>query len=95
MFLSQILPTPNTLGYENLEHLVVTKVNGLLIKSLDDLAKAAKSTKDGYLKIEFDEDPSFIYLDASDNEKSRTQLMQDYGIPALENLEPIKIAFRI
>ena len=89
VFLSQILPTPNTLGYENLEHLVVTKVNGVPIKSLDDLAKAAKSTKDGYLKIEFDEDPSFIYLDASDNEKSRTQLMQDYGIPALENLEPI------
>jgi hypothetical protein len=89
VFLSQVFPTPNTLGYENLEHLVVTKVNGVPIKSLDDLAKAAKSTKDGFLKIEFDEDPSFIYLDASDNEKSRTQLMQDYGIPALENLEPI------
>jgi hypothetical protein len=64
-------------------------VNGVPIKSLDDLAKAAKSTKDGFLKIEFDEDPGFIYLDASDNEKSRAQLMQDYGIPALENLEPI------
>jgi membrane-associated protease RseP (regulator of RpoE activity) len=89
VFLSQIFPTPNTLGYENLEHLVVTKVNGVPIKSLDDLAKAAKSTKDGFLKIEFDEDPGFIYLDASDNEKSRAQLMQDYGIPALENLEPI------
>ena len=89
VFVSQVFPTPNTLGYENLEHLVVTKVNGVPIKSLDDLGKAAKSTKDGFLKIEFDEDPSFIYLDASDNEKSRTQLMQDYGIPALENLEPI------
>ena len=89
VFLSQVFPTPNTLGYENLEHLVVTKVNGVPIKNLDDLAKAAKSTKDGFLKIEFDEDPSFIYLDASDDEKSGAQLMQDYGIPALENLEPV------
>jgi hypothetical protein len=89
VFLSQVFPTPNTLGYENLEHLVVTKVNGAPIKSLDDLGKAAKSTTDGFLKIEFDEDPSFIYLDASDDEKSGAQLMQDYGIPALENLEPV------
>jgi PDZ domain len=89
VFLSQVFPTPNTLGYENLEHLVVTKVNGTPIKSLDDLAKATTALNDGFLKIEFDEDPSFIYLDASDNEKSKKQLMQDYGIPALENLEPI------
>ncbi len=89
VFLSQVFPTPDTLGYENLEHLVISKVNGLPIKSLDDLAKAAKSPRDGFLKIEFDEDPSFIYLNASDDEKSKSQLMQDYGIPALENLEPV------
>ena len=90
VFLSQVLPTPNTLGYENLEHLVVSKVNGMPVKSLDDIAKAAGSPKDGFLKIEFDEDPTFIYLDAADIEKSKSQLMQDYGIPALENLEPIR-----
>jgi hypothetical protein len=87
VFLSQVLPTPNTLGYENLEHLVISKVNGQQIKNLDDLAKAASSTRDGFLKIEFDEDPTFIYLDAADIEKSKSQLMQDYGIPSLENLE--------
>lgn len=89
VFLSQVFPTPNTLGYENLEHLVVSKVNGVLIKSLDDLAKAAASPKDGFVKIEFDEDPSYIYLDATDIEKSKKQLMEDYGIPSLENLEPV------
>jgi S1-C subfamily serine protease len=87
VFLSQVLPTPNTLGYENLEHLVISKVNGQQIKNLDDIAKAASSTRDGFLKIEFDEDPTFIYLDAADMEKSKSQLMQDYGIPSLENLE--------
>ena len=70
VFLSQVLPTPNTLGYENLEHLVVSKVNGVPIKSLDDLAKAAASPKDGFHKIEFEEDPTFIYLDAAEIEKT-------------------------
>lgn len=89
VFLSQVFPTPSTLGYENLEHLVVSKVNGVPIKSLDDLAKATASPKDGFVKIEFDEDPGFIYLDAADIEKSKKQLMEDYGIPSLENLEPV------
>ena len=87
VFLSQVLPTPNTLGYENLEHLVVSKVNGVPIKSLNDLAKAAKSfqrmvsTRSSSRKIR----PSFTWM-PSEIEKSRGQLMQDYGIPALENL---------
>src|SRR4029077_18032027 len=68
VFLSQVFPTPNTLGYENLEHLVVSKVNGAPIKSLNDLAKAVASPKDGFDKIEFEEDPTFIYLDATEIE---------------------------
>ena len=86
VFLSQVLPTPNTLGYENLEHLVVSKVNGAPIKSLNDLARAVTFPKDGFDKIEFEEDPTFIYLDAAEIENSKGQLMQDYGIPALQNL---------
>jgi PDZ domain len=87
VFLSQVLPTLNTLGYENLEHLVVSKVNGIPIKSLNDLAKAAGSPKDGFHKIEFEEDPHFIYLDAVAIENNKGQLMQDYGIPQSENLD--------
>ena len=86
VFLSQVLPTPNTLGYENLEHLVVSKINGTPIKGLNDLVKAAAAPKDGFYKIEFEEDPTLIYLDAAEIEKSEGQLMQDYGLPALENL---------
>jgi hypothetical protein len=86
VFLSQVFPTPDTLGYEDLEHLVISKVNGVPIKSLDDLAKAVASSKDNFLKIEFEEDPSFIYLDTSEIESNKARLMQDYGIPTLENL---------
>lgn len=86
VFLSQVLPTQDTLGYENLDHLVVNKVNGVEIKSLDDLAKAAASPKDGFHRIEFDQDPGFIVLDAAEVENSKGELMRDYGLPALDNL---------
>ena len=86
VFLSQVLPTANTLGYEDLEHLVVSKVNGQPIHSLDDLAKAAQSPKDGFDKIEFEQDPAFIYLDATEIENEKGRIMEDYGIPALQNL---------
>ena len=86
VFLSQVLPTANSIGYEDLEHLVVKKVNGQPIKSLDDLAKAVQSPKDGFDKIEFEQDPAFIYLDAAEVESEKGRVMEDYGIPALQNL---------
>ncbi len=86
VFLSQVLPTANTIGYEDLEHLVVKKVNGQPIRSLEDLAKAVASPKDGFDKIEFEQDPAFIYLDAAEIESEKGRIMEDYGIPALQNL---------
>jgi S1-C subfamily serine protease len=87
VFLSQVLPSPDNLGYQNLDHLVVKKVNGVEIKSLDDLARAAAIPVDGFHKIEFDDDPGFIYLDAAATEKNKAQLQQDYNIPSLQNLD--------
>jgi Trypsin-like serine proteases, typically periplasmic, contain C-terminal PDZ domain len=86
VFLSQVLPAPNNLGYQNLDHLVVRKVNGVEINSLDDLARAAAAPVDGFHKIEFEGDPTFIYLDAEETERSKKQLMEDYNIPSLQNL---------
>ena len=81
------MPTQNTVGYENLENLVVSKINGVPIKRLDDVARAVASPENGFHKIEFEDDPGFIYLDAKAAENGKAQLMQDYGIPALENLD--------
>lgn len=86
VFLSQVLPSPNNLGYQNLDHLVVKIVNGVEIKNLDDLAKAAATPVEGFHKIEFEDDPGFIFLDAEATEKGKAQLQQDYNIPSLQNL---------
>ncbi len=86
VFLSATLPSPDTIGYEGLNNLVITRVNGMEIKSLDDLAKAAESPVDGFHKIEFEEDPKFLFLDAEQIEANKENLARDYGIPALQRL---------
>jgi S1-C subfamily serine protease len=86
VFLTQILPTEDTVGYEQLNNLVVTKLNGREILSLDDFAEAAKNPMAGYHKIEFEEDPHEIYLDAKQVEDDSAQLQKVYSIPALRHL---------
>jgi PDZ domain len=86
VFLTQILPTEDTVGYEQLSNLVVTKLNGREIRSLDDFAEAAKNPLAGYHKVEFEEDPHEIYLDARQVEEDGAQLQKTYSIPALRHL---------
>lgn len=86
VFLSQVLPSPNTIGYQNLDHLVLRQLNGVPIHTLDDLARAAAQPVQGFHKIEFEDDPGVIYLDAEATDKGRQQLMEDYNIPSLQNL---------
>ena len=86
VFLTQILPAQDTVGYEQLNNLVVTKLNGRQILSLDDFAAAAKNPTDGYHKIEFEEDPHEIYLEAKQVEEDAAQLQKTYSLPALQRL---------
>lgn len=86
IILSQVLPTPDTMGYEDLENIVVTKVNGRPIKSLADLAEAAKNPVDGFQKIEFEEDPKILFLDAASIQSNAETLKKHYALPGLERL---------
>lgn len=86
IILCQVLPTPDTIGYEDLENIVVTKVNGRSIKSIADLAEAAKNPIDGFQKIEFEEDPKTIYLNAESIQSNAENLKKHYALPALERL---------
>jgi hypothetical protein len=86
IILSQVLPTPDTIGYEDLENIVVTKVNGRPVKSLADLSEAAKKPVDGFQKIEFEEDPKLLFLDAASIEANADTLKKHYSLPGLERL---------
>jgi S1-C subfamily serine protease len=86
VILTQILPTEDTVGYQQLSNLVVTKFNGRKLLNLDDFAEAAKNPMAGYHKIEFEEDPHEIYLDAKQVEEDGAQLQKTYSIPELRHL---------
>lgn len=84
--LSQVLPTADSIGYEHLENLVVTRVNGQEIRSLKDLSKALSKPVNGFHRIECEEDPKILFLDAASVEKNRDTLRDHYSLPALERL---------
>jgi hypothetical protein len=84
--LSQVLPMPDTLGYEDLRNHVVAKANGRTIRSLEDLAEAARQPEGGFHKIELEEDPKFIFLDAQSVGANQEALKKHYALPALQRL---------
>lgn len=88
VFLSAVLPSNSTLGYEGLRFLTVTNVNGQKIKHIKDLDEALKSPTDDVHSIEFDEFPYRIYVDAKLAEYENTQLLPNqYRINLLKRLE--------
>ncbi len=88
VILSQVLPANNTIGYDEFSYLTVTKVNGREIKSLNDLAEAAKQPiEGGFIKIETEEDPKQIELDPKDIAAEAPELQENYGIPLLQRLD--------
>src|SRR5438105_9073393 len=87
VILSQVLPANSTIGYDDLAYLTVKKVNGKEIKSLDELAEAAKQPINGFIKIETEEDPKKIELDASQVAAEAQELQENYGISSLQRLQ--------
>jgi hypothetical protein len=87
VILSQVLPADSTIGYDELAYLTVTKVNGKEIKSLGDLAEAVKQSIDGFIKIETEEDPKQIELDAAQVAAEAPNLQENYGISSMQRLD--------
>jgi S1-C subfamily serine protease len=87
VILSQVLPANTTIGYDDVAYLTVTKVNGKEIKSLADLAEAMKQPIEGFIKIETEEDPKQIELDAAQVAAEAPNLQENYGISSLNRLD--------
>jgi hypothetical protein len=86
VILSHVLPSPCTVGYEDLNCLVVTKVNGVELKSLADMEAALAKPMDGFHRFEIQGHPGEIVLDAKEVEGIESGLMQNYGLPAMKRL---------
>ena len=86
VFLSQILPSNDTIGYPQLNYMMVTRVNGQPILRLEDLAKAIEKPMNGFHKIEFDLDPKVLYLDSAQVQANAAELQKTYALPAMRRL---------
>ncbi|MCB1065128.1 MAG: PDZ domain-containing protein [Verrucomicrobiae bacterium] len=87
VFLSQVLRTPSTLGYEELNSVILSKVNGQAINNLKDLSKAfTMPDEKGIHKIEFTDFPRVIYIEDRTSRAVNQQLVQ-YGISQMEKLD--------
>ncbi len=87
VFLSRVLPSEATIGYEEVRSAVVKKVNGVVLQGIADLPKALAQAKDGVHKIEFDGEPGAIYLDAAQVTALEPMLATKYRLPTLQRLE--------
>ena len=85
--LSQVLPVASNIGYEDLKYLVVTKVNGEPINSLDDLPKALEKPEGGFDKIEFEDFPKEIFVDAAQLAEDDKNVQESYSLPSLKRLD--------
>ncbi len=86
VILSNVLPTPCTVGYEDLNCLVVTKINGRVLKSLADIEEALAHPVEGFHHIEFQGHPGEIVIDPAQACGIEDGLVRSYGLPALKRL---------
>jgi len=86
VIMSNVLPSPCTVGYEELNCLVVTKINGVPLKSLADIENALTKSVDGFHRIQVQGTPGEIVLDADQVKAIEPGLMRNYGLPAIKRL---------
>jgi len=86
VFLSQVLPSPITLGYQQLSGLVLEKMNGHEINNLAELARAVDEISSGDIVFEFRDEPGKLILQADGLPAISEKIGKDYGLPALRRL---------
>ncbi len=86
IILSQIIPTPATVGYDRISNQIVTQVNDISIRHLSDLQAALNEPKESYHVIDIKESPYRIFLDVQESEKANTELIQR-GLDQLSRFE--------
>ena len=81
IIISRVIPTPFTIGYENLSDMVVLHVNGQAIGKLSDVASALQSPLNGFHKIEVEQSPGILYLDPKELPLIHKVITERYRIP--------------
>ncbi|HMO65975.1 MAG TPA: hypothetical protein PKE47_12265, partial [Verrucomicrobiota bacterium] len=88
--LNNVLPDPANLGYQTARFLVVDRLNGRPISTLDDVAAALAAPQDGVHRVEFMKGQSLqrLLLDAATLDAATARVLQRYSIPAARSDPP-------
>jgi len=88
VFVSNVIPTAYTVGYEDLSNLVIKTINNRTIGRLEDVPRALEHPVNGFHRIEVEEYPEVIYLDPEEVPLINEEIRRRYKLPAFENLTP-------
>jgi len=81
VIISDVIPTPYSIGYEDLNDLVVLRVNDQPIGKLADVAAALKTPVKGFHKIEVEQSPGLLFLDPKQIDAIHRIIKERYRIP--------------
>jgi hypothetical protein len=87
VILSSVLPDAANLGYEGVRNLIVERVNGRRIGSMDDLREAFARPEGGFHVVEFlpGLSPERLVLDVEETEASAERIRAAYGVDRLDS----------
>jgi len=90
VILSSVLPDAANLGYQELRNLIVERVNGHPVASLDDVRRASKEPERGFQVVDFVPGQGFtrLVLDATEAQAAGERLRQAYGVERLDSAGP-------
>lgn len=87
--LSYVLPSPINIGYTGLGRMIVSKFNGMTIRSIGDILTAQKLNPESeYDIIEFELDNPVVVIPRSQLPAADQFLQRNYGIEKLSNVHP-------
>src|SRR6266699_307863 len=84
ILLTSVLPDPANLGYQDQRDLIVDKVNGKPVGSMDDLRQAFAEPQGGFHVVELVPGQAMrrIVLDAAEAQAAAGRIRAAYGVPA-------------
>lgn len=87
VILSYVLPAPFNIGYTGLGRMVVSKFNGMKIRSIQDILKAQKLNPESkYDIIEFELDNPVVVIPRAQLPAANQFIQRNYGIEKLSNI---------
>ena len=85
VFLSRVVATHATVGYDRINNQIVSEVNGHPVKDMATLVEAFKTPVDGLHQIKIDEVPYVLYLDPQLADQV-DEAFKKNGLPELQRL---------